>query len=123
MTWGEKIAFGVSAFWVVAVFGFMFKDLVNGLRSRKMSYITTTGTGTSYPYSQTTSTSTQGTSLMAETIHSGGKLHLNGHGVVWQKPNGNEVDISKAAEIFWFFLAQHPEIVEQFNAIEKIKES
>lgn len=89
-----------------------------------MSYITQgIGTSTSYPYSSSATTSAGMTNLMAETIHSGGKLHLNGHGVVWQKPNGNEVDISKAAEIFWFFLAQHPEIVEQFNAIEKIKES
>ena len=61
------------------------------------------------------------TNIMVETVHASGVLHLNGRGVVWTKPNGNEVDISKAAEIFWFFLAQHPEIVEQFNAIEKIK--
>ena len=61
--------------------------------------------------------------VLAQTIHSPGALYINSRGVLWQKPDGNSVDISKAAEIFWFFLAQHPEIVEQFNAIEKIKQS
>lgn len=63
------------------------------------------------------------TNVLAQTIHSPSELRISSRGVVWQKPDGNSVDISKAAEIFWFFLAQHPEIVEQFNAIQKIKES
>lgn len=76
------------------------------------------------PYQANNTASMAGnTNIMAETVHSNGMLHLNGRGVVWRKPNGTEIDIAKAAEIFWFFLAQHPEIVEQFNAIEKIKES
>jgi len=73
---------------------------------------------------QTTLNSGTGmTNIMTETVHSTGTLHLNGNGLIWQKPDGGNVDIAKAAEIFWFFLAQHPEIVEQFNAIEKIKKS
>lgn len=110
-------------FWGIGILCFFMADIVKWIRGKKdMSYITQ-GIGTSYPYSSSATTSAGMTNLMAETIHSGGVLHLNNHGVVWTKPNGNEVDISKAAEIFWFFLAQHPEIVEQFNAIEKIKES
>ena len=88
-----------------------------------MSYITTTGTSTSYPYSTTTGTGAGMTNLMAEALHSTGKLTLSNQGIIWRNAKGHEIDISKAAEIFWFFLAQHPEIVEQFNAIEKIKES
>lgn len=90
-----------------------------------MSYITTMGAIGTNPYTTiSTGTSTQGmTNIMAETVHSTGKLHLNSHGLIWAKPDGTHIDIAKAAEIFWFFLAQHPEIVEQFNAIEKIKES
>lgn len=78
--------------------------------------VSSAGTSTS------TSTSTN-TNVLAQTIHCPGALYINSRGVLWQKPDGNSVDISKAAEIFWFFLAQHPEIVEQFNAIEKIKQS
>lgn len=76
-----------------------------------------------YPVSSAGTSTSTNTNVLAQTIHSPGDLYINSRGVVWQKPNGNSVDISKAAEIFLFFLAQHPEIVEQFNAIEKIKQS
>lgn len=73
--------------------------------------------------SNTTQATMSMTNIMAETVHSTGALHLNGHGIIWTKPDGSNVDIAKAAEIFWFFLTQHPEIVEQFEAIERIKKS
>lgn len=118
----------VGLFWVCAVTVFFIFDVIKEIRDKKMSQWNSVGAmGVAsqsgvYAAQQQTGTNIN-KNIVVETIHSGGKLHLNNQGVVWTKPNGSEVDISKAAEIFWFFLAQHPEIVEQFNAIEKIKES
>lgn len=83
----------------------------------------TMASGGFYPVSSAGTSTNTPANVLAQTIYSPGDLYINSRGVVWQKPDGNSVDISKAAEIFWFFLAQHPEIVEQFNAIQKIKES
>lgn len=121
-----SILVGVGLFWMFVVTCFLIVDLFKWVRNIKMSKWNSTGamgvaSQNAYQASQTQSGGM--TNIMAETIHSSRALNLNGHGLVWNKPDGNNVDIAKAAEIFWFFLAQHPEIVEQFNAIEKIKES
>ena len=102
----------------LVIFGFAVNDLIKGIWSKKMSYIQPGGV-----YQMHTTNTTSMTNMKVDTLHSETALTVNGQGLVWRKPNGTHVDISKAAEIFWFFLAQHPEIVEQFNAIEKIKES
>lgn len=117
----------VGLFWVCAVTVFFIFDVIKEIRDKKMSQWNSVGAMGVANQNMLSTISNGGVNInkniVVETIHSGGKLHLNNQGVVWTKPNGSEVDISKAAEIFWFFLAQHPEIVEQFNAIEKIKES
>lgn len=123
-----SILVGVSLFWVFAVTCFFIGDLIKWVRNIKMSKWNSVGamgvaSQNTYPTNLNQAGMAGQTNIMAEVIHSSRALNLNGHGLVWNKPDGGNVDIAKAAEIFWFFLAQHPEIVEQFDAIERIKKS
>jgi len=115
MTWGEKIAIGFSAFWIIGVFGFMFNDLIDGIRSKKMTGVVggNYAPGGIYPIGNGGIT----LSTNAKTSFSG-KVYMDNGAVV------ENMDVGEGLRLISFFLqSRHPEVFEEYNAIRKIEKS
>jgi hypothetical protein len=111
----DKWLAGISIVWAVGVMCFMCRDLIGGLRSKKMAGIAG-GSGVTM------------TNVGSGSITLGGstttKIKVESPMVATNSLMLGEVDVGESLKLFKFFLqSRHPEIFEEYEAIRKIKES
>ena len=121
MTIGEAVAVGSVLIWALGFLYFAGADIIKGLRSKKdMPSSMVYQAGGIYPVNSATMT----TNLAGITLGGNGTSTITMASPVTttEKLTVGDIDVGQTLKMLvWFIQAYHPNVLEEFKAIEDIK--